>query len=92
MYPLSWTSREGGTYHLRSSVFICLAGGTVRCLQRLFRRSHRLRHLFRRPLELWMVLDYAVFLEEQGYRVRLGRFCARELTPRNLLVDAVRVE
>lgn len=56
------------------------------------RRYELIRHLFRRPLELWLVLDYAVFLEEQGYQVRLGRFCARSLTPRNLLLDAVRRE
>tara|TARA_R110001592_G_scaffold35065_2_gene119684 strand:- start:641 stop:1909 length:1269 start_codon:yes stop_codon:yes gene_type:complete len=55
------------------------------------RRYELLRHVFRRPLELWMVLDYALYLEEQGYRVRLGHFCARSLTPRNLLLDAVRV-
>lgn len=57
---------------------------------RQVRRHELLRHLFRRPLELWLVLDYAVFLEEQGYRVRLGTFCDRALTPRNLLLDAVR--
>lgn len=55
------------------------------------RRYELIRHLFRRPLELWLVLDYAVFLEEQGYQVRLGHFCHRSLTPRNLLLDAVRV-
>lgn len=55
------------------------------------RRYELVRHLFRRPLELWVVLDYAVFLEEQGYRVQLGQFCTRSLTPRNLLLDAVRV-
>lgn len=55
------------------------------------RRHELIRHLFRRPLELWMVLDYAIFLEEQGYRARLGQFCDRGLTPRNLLLDAVRV-
>lgn len=54
------------------------------------RRYELVRHLFRRPLELWMVLDYAVFLEEQGYQVRIGHFCPRSLTPRNLLLDAVR--
>ncbi len=58
---------------------------------RQVRRHELLRHLFRRPLELWVVLDYAVFLEEQGYEVRLGTFCERSLTPRNLLLDAVRV-
>lgn len=52
------------------------------------RRHELVRHLFRRPLELWLVLDYAVFLEEQCYSVRLGTFCERNLTPRNLLIDA----
>ncbi|MFO7993934.1 MAG: methyltransferase [Marinobacter sp.] len=54
------------------------------------RRHELVRHLFRRPLELWLVLDYALFLEERGYDVRLGTFCQRQLTPRNLLIDAVR--
>ncbi|PAV25965.1 SAM-dependent methyltransferase [Tamilnaduibacter salinus] len=54
------------------------------------RRRELLWHLFRRPIELWLVLDYALFLEEQGYRVRLGTFCDRTLTPRNLLLNAVR--
>ncbi|HKK56457.1 methyltransferase [Marinobacter sp.] len=54
------------------------------------RRHELVRHLFRRPLELWLVMDYAVFLEEQGYEVRLGTFCDRNLTPRNLLIDATR--
>lgn len=63
--------------------------GTQRRAQ--VRRHELVRHLFRRPLELWVVWDYAVFMEEQGYRVRLGQFCDRALTPRNLLIDAVRV-
>ncbi|WP_417518978.1 methyltransferase [Marinobacter sp.] len=66
-----------------------LAFGVRRCAE--VRRYELIRHLFRRPLELWLVLDYAVFLEEQGYSVRLGHFCSRSLTPRNLLLDAVRV-
>ncbi len=53
------------------------------------RRYELVRHLFRRPLELWLVLDYALALEEAGYRVRVGTFCERSLTPRNLLVDAI---
>jgi hypothetical protein len=52
------------------------------------RRYELVRHLFRRPLELWLVLDYAIYLEEQCYRVRLGTFCDRQLTPRNLLIEA----
>jgi hypothetical protein len=46
------------------------------------------RLLFRRPLELWLVLDRALFLFEQHYAVELGVFCERRLTPRNLLIRA----
>ncbi|MCH8497865.1 MAG: SAM-dependent methyltransferase [Marinobacter sp.] len=63
-----------------------LAKGEVRLLQ--VRRHELVRHLFRRPLEYWLVLDYALFLEEQGYQVQLSRFCDRSLTPRNILLDA----
>ncbi|WP_044873064.1 methyltransferase [Pseudomonas sp. LFM046] len=48
------------------------------------------RSLFRRPLELWLLLDRALFLEEQGYRVNLGTFCPPQLTPRNILLLAER--
>ncbi len=54
------------------------------------RNLERVRNLFRRPLELWLVLDRALFLEEQGYRVNLGSFCDYPLTPRNLLLLAER--
>lgn len=46
------------------------------------------RGLFRRPLELWLVLDAALALQEQGMQVRLGTFCPARFTPRNLLVVA----
>lgn len=55
------------------------------------RRAARLslaRLAFRRPLEIWMALDRACYLEERGYEVRLGEFCSRSLTPRNLLLSA----
>jgi hypothetical protein len=54
------------------------------------RNLELVRGLFRRPLELWLVLDRALFLEEQGFQVRLGHFCPSELTPRNLLLLAER--
>ena len=54
------------------------------------RNLERVRNLFLRPLELWLVLDRALFLEEQGYAVRLGLFCDYPLTPRNLLILAER--
>ena len=46
------------------------------------------RHAFRRALEVWLVLDLAVHLENCGYRVDVGQFCERTLTPRNLLISA----
>ncbi|WDY57753.1 methyltransferase [Pseudomonas sp. PSKL.D1] len=52
------------------------------------RNLERLRNLFRRPLEMWLVLDRALFLAEHGYSVRLGTFCDYPLTPRNLLLLA----
>ena len=49
-----------------------------------------MRGLFRRPLELWLVLDQALFMVEQGYNVEVGSFCEPSLTPRNLMVLAER--
>ena len=54
------------------------------------RRMELVSHLFRRPLELWLVLDRACYLEERGYRVRVEQFCSRDLTPRNLVMQARR--
>ncbi|REG79350.1 methyltransferase [Marinomonas pollencensis] len=44
--------------------------------------------LFRPALEYWLILDRALFLEEQGYQVEIGRFCNKELTPRNWFIRA----
>lgn len=55
------------------------------------RNLELLRGLFRRPLELWVNLDRALFLAEQGYTVRLGTFCETPLTPRNFLLLAERI-
>ena len=52
------------------------------------RNLELLRGLFRRPLEVWLLLDRALFLQEQGYQVQLGQFCEPGLTPRNLLLLA----
>ena len=55
---------------------------------RAVRRLELISHLFRRPLELWLVLDRVLYLEEQGYQVVWGQFCQRHLTPRNLMIQA----
>ncbi|VVM49194.1 hypothetical protein PS682_00697 [Pseudomonas fluorescens] len=54
------------------------------------RNLELVRGLFRRPLELWLVLDRALFLGENGYKVEVGSFCEPALTPRNLMVLAER--
>lgn len=54
------------------------------------RNLELLRNLFRRPLELWLLLDRALYLQEQGYKVKLGTFCDYQLSPRNLLLLAER--
>ena len=54
------------------------------------RNLELLRNLFRRPLELWLLLDRALYLQEQGYSVKLGTFCEYRLSPRNLLLLAER--
>lgn len=52
------------------------------------RNLELLRGLFRRPLEVWLVLDRALFLQEQGYAIEVGTFCEPSLTPRNLMLLA----
>lgn len=58
--------------------------------QREVMRLSLVRHVFRRPLEVWLAMDRALYLERAGYRVRLAEFCGRELTPRNLFISARR--
>ena len=48
------------------------------------------RQLFRRPLETLLVLDRALYLNEQGYHTQVLEFCDYQLTPRNFLIRAWR--
>ncbi|MYM64614.1 methyltransferase [Pseudomaricurvus sp. HS19] len=57
---------------------------------RKLQRWELVQQLFRRPLELWLLLDRALYLQESGARVSLLEFCPRELTPRNLMLLAER--
>jgi len=54
------------------------------------RNLELLRNLFRRPLELWLILDRALYLQQRDYHVRIGTFCDSHITPRNLLILAER--
>lgn len=52
------------------------------------KRLELVRHLFRRPLEVWLLLDRLMFLREAGLDASLSTFCRRELTPRNAVLHA----
>ena len=54
------------------------------------RRLELVRHAFRRALEVWLALDLVLGFEARGFTARIGTFCERVLTPRNLLVLASR--
>ena len=47
-------------------------------------------NIFRRPLELWLVLDRAIFLKEVGMNCQVGQFCSFWDSPRNILLFAER--
>ncbi|MBV7260895.1 methyltransferase [Photobacterium sp. WH24] len=56
-----------------------------------FRKVERMelvRQAFRRPLEMWLVFDRALFMEDAGYQVSVGTFCDKPITPRNILIHA----
>ncbi len=48
------------------------------------------QQVFRRPLEIWLALDRAIYLKEQGYEAIIEEFCERSITPRNLLIHGVK--
>lgn len=54
-----------------------------RFLSRAF-ELERVRHPFRRALEIWLLVDRALWLEEAGVDVEIGTFCSPALTPRNV--------
>ena len=57
--------------------------------EQLFWNMERLslvQQVFRRPLEMWLALDRALYLEEQGYQTSIEQFCERHITPRNILI------
>jgi hypothetical protein len=46
------------------------------------------RGVFRRAIEVWITIDRALYLEERGWNARIGTFCERALTPRNIAIAA----
>ncbi len=56
--------------------------------KRVTERVELVRHVFRRAIEVWLVLDRALYLQQQGYQVTVSTFCEKRLTPRNILIQA----
>ncbi len=65
-----------------------LVKGQIRFKQ--VERMELVRQLFRRPLELWLVLDRVLFLEQHGYQISLQRLCEKSVTPRNYFLHAIK--
>ncbi len=53
-------------------------------------RLEKAQLAFREPLERWLLLDRALFLQEHGYQVQIQHFCAKHHTGRNHLILARR--
>ena len=98
--PVSWLNKDFAEYCRDLAILKELPPPGQRDWQHLeaqgwqrlaqVRNLELLRNLFRRPLELWLLLDRALYLQEQGYNVQLGSFCSYQLSPRNLLLLAER--
>jgi hypothetical protein len=58
----------------------------------LVNRMDLVQLAFKRPLEMWLVLDRALYLQESGYHVKVATFCQRQCTPRNIIISANRSE
>lgn len=58
--------------------------------QQLTQKIELVRHLFRRPLEHWLLLDKMLYLQQHGYQVSAQEFCDYQLSPRNLLLTATK--
>ncbi|MDQ6992594.1 MAG: methyltransferase [Mariprofundus sp.] len=53
-------------------------------------RLQLLRQCFKRVLELWLIMDMAVYLEQHDYIVSVHTFCKRTITPRNIIIEGKR--
>ncbi|MCF2858901.1 SAM-dependent methyltransferase [Pseudoalteromonas sp. SMS1] len=85
----AWAAEQKG---VRLPAYIDYAAylEAARQRQQITERIELVRHAFRRAIEMWLVLDRALYLQEFGYEVALTQFCEKSLTPRNLLIQAAK--
>lgn len=87
LFFCQWAAEQKGLQFDAEHQLDALQQAAEQRIRRL-ERMELIQHLFRRTLEHWLVLDRALYLEEQGYAVTLVEFCDREITPRNLAILA----
>jgi hypothetical protein len=68
---------------------LCLELGAAQAAR--LARLELVRHAYQRPLEQWLCLDVALYLEESGYSAEVRQLCERSVSPRNLLVCGERL-
>ncbi|WP_248280378.1 methyltransferase [Marinomonas sp. UCMA 3892] len=85
-----WAAEQKGLLHLQAQLpfegFEAIGQTRYQKIQKL----EAISQLFRPALEYWLVLDRAIYLEENGYQVEIGKFCDKSLTPRNWMIRAER--
>ena len=50
-----------------------------------------IRWQFGRAIELWILLDRACYLEEQGHKIKLGEYFDENISPRNIGIYAEKI-
>lgn len=83
-----WAAEQKGFTLPQCNFDTYLQQGTKRYWQ--MEKLSLIQQLFKRAIELWLVLDKALYLQQSGYKVTVSEFCSREVTPRNLLIQAQR--
>lgn len=82
-----WAAGRCGIRYTNSIDFADYAR-RARARRVIISRIEMVRHVFRRSLEIWLVLDRALYLIEHGYDVEVSTFCKKSITPRNILIHA----
>lgn len=82
-----WAAQQHG-WELPANVNYSEAFDEAKLRLRKVQRMELVRHVFQRVLESYLILDRAVYLQENGYEVSVKYFCDYSVTPRNFLIQA----
>ncbi|QRV23132.1 methyltransferase [Marinomonas foliarum] len=85
-----WAVEQKGLLHLQANLPFDVFERQGQQRYQQVQKLEAISQLFRPALEYWLVLDRAIYLEESGYQVEIGKFCDKSLTPRNWMIRAER--